>query len=184
MKSKYVFFGGLTLFALGLLIDIAGGYAFGESIGMIGGVVMLLGFPIAGIIEMIIRYPELEEKRKAKRAKILIQREENRTKQAEHKKQWQQKEVERQKKNRIVDVKYLGSGAATQKRGGLGGAVLGGMVAGPLGAVIGASSTKNAESLHRFAVKYGDGRVEIKELHSNSWEYKELMKNVKWEDIK
>ena len=184
MKSKYVFFVGLGLLALGLLIDIAGGYAFGETIGMCGGIVMLLGFPIAGIIEMIIRYPELEEKRKAKRAKISEQQKEDRVKQAELKKQWQQKEIERQKKNHIVGVKYLGSGATAQEKGGLGGAVLGGMVAGPLGAVIGASSTKNVESLHRFAVKYGDGRLEIKELHPNSWEYKELMKYVKWEDIK
>ena len=85
--------------------------------------------------------------------------------------------------NGIVEVKYLGAGGMTQKRGGLGGALLGGFFAGPLGAVVGAAIPKNGEEKHRFAVKYADGRVKIKELHPNSWEYKELMKYVKWEEL-
>lgn len=90
----------------------------------------------------------------------------------------------RRKRTDIVEVKYLGVGGTSQKRGGLGGALLGGFFAGPLGAVVGAAIPKNAEGLQRFAVKYADGRVKIKELHPNSWEYKELMKYVSWDDIK
>lgn len=183
MKSKYVFFAGLSLFVLGLIIAVAGAYDFGKTCGVFGGVMMLLGFPIAGIVEMCVRYRELEEKRKAKLAKIKAEQAENRAHQEERRKELQQKEIERQKKKQIVEVKYLGAGATTQKRGGLGGAVVGGFIAGPLGAVVGASIPKNAEGLQRFAVKYGDGRVVIKEVHPNSWEYKELMKYVKWEKI-
>lgn len=89
----------------------------------------------------------------------------------------------RKKRTEIVEVKYLGSGMTRQKRGGLGGALLGGFFGGPLGAVVGAAIPKNAEDLQRFAVKYGDGRVVIREVHRNSLEYKKLMERVKWEEI-
>ena len=183
MKSKYVFFLGLGLFVLGLIIGIVGPEEFGITVATIGGMIMLPGFLISLIIEMCICHQELEEKRKAKLKKIKAEQAENRVRQEELQKERKQKENERQKKNQIVEVKYLGSGATTQKRGGLGGAVVGGMVAGPLGAVVGASIPKNAEGLQRFAVKYGNGRIEIKEVHPNSWEYKELMKYVKWDEI-
>lgn len=85
----------------------------------------------------------------------------------------------------IVEVKLLAGGSTSYKRNGAGGAVIGGLVGGLPGAVIGASlpSTDGTQK-QKFAVKYSDGRVVIKELHPNSWEYKELMKHVKWEDIK
>lgn len=89
----------------------------------------------------------------------------------------------RKKRTDIVEVKYLGTGATTQKRGGLGGFLLGGLFAGPIGAVVGAAIPENGDALQRFAVKYANGRVVIKDLHPNSWEYEELVKYVKWEDL-
>jgi hypothetical protein len=81
-------------------------------------------------------------------------------------------------------VKLLGGGSVKQKRAGAGGFALGGLLFGLPGAIAGAFIPDGTEQRQRFAVKYGDGRVEVKELHPNSWEYKELMKHVKWEDLK
>ena len=39
------------------------------------------------------------------------------------------------------------------------------------------------QQLQKFAIKYSDGHVEIKEVHPDTLEYKKLMKYVKWEDI-
>lgn len=144
---------------------------------------LVLSVPVLGIVYMCVNYRKLEENRKAKLAKIKVEQAENRARQEEFRKEQEAKAAERRKKYQIVEVKYLGAGGMTQKRGGLGGAMLGGFFAGPLGAVVGAAIPKNGEEKQRFAVKYGDGRVEIKELHPNSWEYKELMKYVKWEDL-
>lgn len=83
----------------------------------------------------------------------------------------------------IVEVKLLGAGMTVQKSGGLGGFVVGSMIAGPVGGAIGASSKRNFYQRERFAVKYSDGRVEIEEVVQDSNRYKELMKYVKWEDI-
>jgi hypothetical protein len=81
-------------------------------------------------------------------------------------------------------VKLLDGGSTTYKRGGLGGAVVGGLIGGLPGAVVGAAMpSADGTQKQKFAVKYSDGRVVIKELHPNEWEYKELMKYVKWEDI-
>ena len=85
----------------------------------------------------------------------------------------------------IVEVKLLDGGSTTYKRGGLGGAVVGGLIGGLPGAVVGAAMPgTDGTQKQKFAVKYSDGRVVIKELHPNEWEYKELMKYVKWENIK
>jgi hypothetical protein len=85
----------------------------------------------------------------------------------------------------IVEVKMLGGGSTAYKHRGVGGAVVGGLIGGVPGAIVGAAlpSTDGTQK-QKFAVKYSDGKVVIKELHPNSWEYKELMKYVKWEDIK
>lgn len=139
-------------------------------------VVIVLVIPVTLIVYALMNYRKLEEKRKAKLAKIRAQQEETKMGQLA-------RELERNKKTTIVEVKYLGAGAVSQKRGGIGGAMLGGFFAGPIGAVVGAALPKNAEGKHRFAVRYANGRVEIKELHPNSWEYKKLIKMVKWEEL-
>lgn len=82
---------------------------------------------------------------------------------------------------KIVEVKLLGAGSTDYRS--VGGAVLGGMVAGPIGAVVGANGG-GGKQRQRFAVKYDDGSVVIKEVRVNSREYNELMKYVKWEDIR
>lgn len=179
MKSLYVVLVGFLTLFLGAVVAACGYDALGESIGMVGGVIMIPGYLVAAIVELIVRREELEKKRLARLEKVKERKklaEENRRK-------YMWKEIERNKKRTIVEAKYLGSGATTQKRGGLGGAVLGGMVAGPLGAVVGAAVPKNSDGLQRFAVKYADGHVAIKEVHPNSWEYKELMKYVKWDEL-
>lgn len=87
------------------------------------------------------------------------------------------------KPNDIEEVKYLGIGTTRQKRGGLSGALLGGFFGGPIGAVVGAAFPKYEEGLHRFAVKYASGRVKIKDVSEDSWEFRELLKYVAWEEL-
>lgn len=145
---------------------------------IISAIILLI--PVVIIVYAIVNYRQLEEKRKAR----LTKNKEIRAQRQEETKMGQlARELERKRKTTIVEVKYLGTGAVTQKRGGLGGAMLGGFFAGPIGAVVGAVLPKNVEGLHRFAVRYANGRVEIKELHPNSWEYKKLIKMVKWEEL-
>ena len=83
---------------------------------------------------------------------------------------------------KIVEVKLLGAGSTDYRS--FGGAVVGGMVAGPIGAVIGGAHGGKGKQRQRFAVKYDDGSVEIKEVRVNSREYNQLMKYVNWDDIK
>lgn len=83
---------------------------------------------------------------------------------------------------KIVEVKLLGAGSTDYRS--LGGAVVGGMVAGPIGAVIGGAHGGKGKQRQRFAVKYDDGSVVIREVRVGSSEYNNLMKYVSWEEIK
>lgn len=83
---------------------------------------------------------------------------------------------------KIIEVKLLGAGSTDYRS--FGGAVVGGMVAGPLGAIIGGTQGGGGKQRQRFAVKYDDGSKEIREVRVNSMEYKKLMKYVDWEDIR
>lgn len=82
----------------------------------------------------------------------------------------------------IVEVKPLGTGSTDYRS--FGGAVVGGMVAGPLGAVIGGTQGGKGTQKLRFAIKYSDGSVKVKEVRPGSLEHNELMKYVSWEDIR
>lgn len=83
---------------------------------------------------------------------------------------------------KIVEVKLLGAGSTDYRS--FGGAVVGGMVAGPLGAVIGGVHGGKGKQRQRFAVKYDDGSVVIREVRVGSSEYNNLMKYVNWDEIK
>lgn len=83
---------------------------------------------------------------------------------------------------KIVEVKLLGAGSTDYRS--VGGAVVGGMVAGPLGAVIGGAHGGKGKQRQRFAVKYDDGSVVIREVRVGSSEYNNLMKYVSWDEIK
>ena len=83
---------------------------------------------------------------------------------------------------KIVEVKLLGAGSTDYRS--FGGAVVGGMVAGPIGAVIGGAHGGKGKQRQRFAVKYDDGSVVIREVRVGSSEYNNLMKYVAWEDVR
>lgn len=82
----------------------------------------------------------------------------------------------------IVEVKLLGAGSEDHRS--VGGAIVGGIVAGPVGAVIGGTQGGKGKQKQRFAIKYSDGSVVIKEVRTSSAEFKNLMKYVSWDDLK
>lgn len=172
MKSKYVLIADGLLFFAGLIAAVCGSTNFGA--GILGFSVIIL--PIVLIIFLAECCAVHRKKRPVDEAQVA--------RQERYEREVEARRLAKQKAKTIVEVKMLGVGATSQKRGGLGGAILGGFVAGPIGAVVGAAIPTNGEQKVRFAVRYGDGRVEVKEYHPNSWEYKELIKHVKWEDLK
>lgn len=172
MKSKYVLIADGLMFFAGLIAAVCGSTNFGA--GLLGFSVIIL--PIILIIFLVECCVVHRKKRPVDEAKEAARK-------AKEEELWRKREEMKYARS-IVEVKLLGGGSVKQKRAGAGGFLLGGFLFGLPGAVAGSFIPDGTERLQRFAVRYGDGRVEVKELHPNSWEYKELMKHVKWEDLK
>ena len=86
---------------------------------------------------------------------------------------------QRRVSEKIVEVKRLGITNAEFKRGGLKGALFGGFIGGVPGAIIGSVLPwGKSVPVESFAVKYGDGKVVIRQCMQRSSEYKALMKRV------
>lgn len=181
LKGRY-----LLVIALCMVI---GGTMYMEQTGTdIGIYFMMIGifivFPAAVIVGIRnwwkkINSPEYNAKLAASQAEA----QQRAAEQAEYKARRAADLAKRYPERTIVEVKPLGPGAWARKCGGLSGAMVGALTAGPLGAVVGAVLPTKGERLQRFAVRYADGHIEVKDLSPNNWEYKKLMKYVKWEDI-
>ena len=165
----------------------------GEAFTFFTGLTFL-AFPVLLIVSFGQRIKELNAKRNTPEniaARQVKKEEEAAARQEIARKQAAQR-VEKQKERYdrlyaqgkiIVEVKLLGAGMTVQKGGGLGGFIVGDLVAGPLGAMVGASAKHNHHQKQRFAVKYSDGHIEIEEVTRNSARFATLMKYVKWEEV-
>jgi hypothetical protein len=92
----------------------------------------------------------------------------------ELKRAWEQERISR----KIVEVIPMGVSGRKDECGGVKGAMLGAFLGGVPGAVVGAALPINSAVLHRFAVKYGNGEVIIRDCVQDSSEYKALMKRA------
>lgn len=81
----------------------------------------------------------------------------------------------------VVETKYLG--AVTKDRyGNAGGALWGGLLFGPIGAILGSMQHKGTQVWHQFAVKYDNGTVKIVECLGGSQEHEMLLSFAKWDE--
>ena len=98
-----------------------------------------------------------------------------------HDAQLAQKRYEQVRQSRIiVEVIPLGVSGTQFKRGGLGGVLLGGFVGGVPGAVVGGMlRSGKAVPVESFAVKYGNGRMVVRQCAQGSSEYKVLVGYIK-----
>ena len=134
----------------------------GEFVLVLVGVYAVMAIPI--IVHEKCKSPERKRREQERFAK-------NRE---ELKRAWEQERTSR----KIVEVIPMGVSGRKDKCGGVKGAMLGAFLGGVPGAVVGAALPINSAVLHRFAVKYGDGKVVIRECMEGSSEYKALMKHV------
>ena len=173
MKIRYFLWLALVAFLLALFAFMAGIDSIEEILLFISVITIVLTLPVSLIIYTCVHYRELEEKRRKRLA--------------ERRERLDEIGFTRHKQYEVVEVKYLGPGAVKYRHGGLSGALWGGFLGGPIGfvvgAILGSPNPKEDTSLQQFVVKYADGHIEIKELHPNNWEYKKLIKMVKWEEI-
>lgn len=82
----------------------------------------------------------------------------------------------------VVETKYLG--AVTKDRyGNAGGALWGGLLFGPIGAILGSTRHKGTQVWHQFAVKYDNGTVKTVECLGGSQEHEMLLSFAKWDEL-
>lgn len=128
-----------------------------------GLVVFLWGVLIIGTIALLVREARKTPEQKA-RDKEMAQ------------KRYEEERLSR----KIVEVTPLGVSGTQFRCGGLGGALFGGFIGGVPGAVVGAMlPSGKGVPVESFAVKYGNGKIVIRECMQGSSEYKALIKYVK-----
>jgi hypothetical protein len=147
-------------------------------------IMLLFALPFVAFADEKADKKKNPEKYRLKAEKLQAEKDRLRAEREVRRAETHRKEERRRYENSIVEVKIIGGGSTKNKTHGLGGAIVGGALFGVPGAIVGSVIPKGTEQMVRFAVKYGSGKVVIKECHPNSWEYKELMKHVKWEDLK
>lgn len=89
----------------------------------------------------------------------------------------ERKNMERIRDNTPVAAVVVTAQDKTRTSSGLGSAVVGGMIAGPVGAIVGASAGKKTEITGQkvtFSVKYQSGRTGIETVDVNSKRFKQL----------
>lgn len=84
----------------------------------------------------------------------------------------------------IAEVKLIGGGTVKNHKYGMKGAAVGGLIGGVPGAVVGAVMPNGKQTQkQKFAVKYQDGHIEIKECAPGTREYNNLIAYLGWENI-
>lgn len=142
-------------------------------------VLIMVGFYVFAILIPVIIYQKCKSPEKKEEEQERFAR--NRAALAEKRRADEEKE---KLASTIVEVKLLDGGSTNYKRGGLGGAAFGGFIGGVPGAIVGAVlPSGKGKQMQKFAVRYGDGSVKIRECELGSSEYNSLMKYVKWEEI-
>jgi len=83
----------------------------------------------------------------------------------------------------IDNVIILGKCGSTIERGGLAGAIVGGLFGGRTGSIIGGMMATGTRDVIRFKVQLRNGITSIEEAEVGSKRYNELMQYVSWEDL-
>lgn len=120
-----------------------------------------------------------EQKRAAEaKAKLAEEAELQKERRAEKTRIRAQKEATKFRDNNPVAAVVVASQDKTKTSGGLGRAVVGGAIAGPIGAVVGASTGKRKTEVTgqkvTFSVRYESGRTGVETVEVNSKRFKQL----------
>ena len=85
-----------------------------------------------------------------------------------------------QPKPNIIDAMYMGAEEVVTKRGGLKGAILGGMAFGEIGAAIGSALPEETSYKHHFVVRYDNGDVKDIKCFEGTELYEKLIGIALW----
>ena len=136
------------------------------------GVGLFLASPVLLVLSVIGARKDPDEQKKREELKAA-----KAAKKAEKQREWALKMKQEREDHTPVAAVVVTAQDKLSTSGGLGGAVVGGLVAGPLGAVVGASAGKKTEVTGQkvtFSVKYASGRTGIETVDVKSKRFKEL----------